>query len=97
MKILQKLLCSIAEKRGFSVLSEDIFPSIGKLLKRSSNKGVTKLVPYRPGMKQQSIFIGTESMENSTLKTIENMIDETPVYCAKTYSRTLRQIEKLKY
>jgi len=97
MKILQKLLCSIAEKRGFSFLSEDIFPSIGKLLRKSSNKGVTKLVPYNPRMRQKSIFINADDMERGTLKTIENMIDQTPIYCAKTYSRTLRQIEKLKY
>ena len=95
MKILQKLLCSIADKKVF--LSEDLFPSIGKLLKKSSNKGVTKFVPYKPRMCKQSIFISAENMDNSTLKTIENMIDEAPVYCGKTYSRALRQIEKLKY
>lgn len=97
MKILQKILCSIAEKRGFLVLSEDTFTSIGNLLRRSSNKGVLKLVPYNPRMRHQSIFINADSMEESTLKTIENMIDETPVYCAKTYSRALRQIERLKF
>ena len=98
MRILRKILCSITEKRGCSVLSEDLFPSIGNLFKRASNKDSTKLVPYRPGIKKQSVFISAENMGNSTLKTIENMIDEkTPVYGAKTYSRTLRQIEKLKY
>ena len=99
MRILQKFLFSFAEKRSFFALADDYLPSIGKLLKlkRCSNKSAKKLVPYRPKLKQKSIFISAESMDNSALKTIENMIDETPIYSAKTYSRTLRQIEKLKY
>ena len=68
-----------------------------KILKRFPNKGLTKFVPYGPEMKKQAVFIKSESMGDSTLKTIENMIDGTPIYCAKSYSRALRQVERLKF
>lgn len=68
-----------------------------KILKWSSNKGLTKFVPYGPEMKKQSVFIKSESLGNSTLKTIENIIDETPIYCAEKYSRVLRQVERFKF
>lgn len=99
MRILQKFLFSFAEKRSFFALADDYLPSIGKLLKlkRCSNKSAKKLVPYRPKVKQKSIFISAESMDNSALKTIENMTEQTPIYSAKTYSRVLSQIEKSKY
>ena len=97
MKVLKGLLSSIMEKRGFSVLSKDLFPSIGNLLKKSSDKGITKLVPYNPGLKNSSVFINAKNIESESSEIIQRTMDECPAFCVQSYTRSLRKIETLKY